>query len=250
MEIETIHFASGATSKVVRVSRGANPAEIIANLGISRPRATVCLNGGTANLERELSSRLESLLADGLARVAAEESLTVITGATDAGIFSLLGRGVERWGLNAPLIGVAPEKLVAWPGREVGDTPLEPHHTHFVLVEGEEWGDETATMYALAAELSRNCPSLAVYAGGGMVAGNEMQANVKQDRQMILIGGSGRKTDDVLAARRGVPVEDEAVPRIAAEGRIVPFDIHAGAQALAGLIRNLLVIAPELSGKK
>ncbi len=249
MRIETIRFANGAMSKVVRVSRETDPAAIIAALGISTPRAIVCLNGGTAKLKKSLSSHLESLLADGVARIAAEESLAIITGATDAGIISLLGRGVEKWRLNAPLIGVAPDKLVTWPGRKEGDTPLEPHHSHFVLVEGEDWGDETKTMYALAGELSESCPSLAVYAGGGNVAGNEMQANVNQGRQMILIDGSGRKTDAVLAARRGGALDDESVQQIAAKGRIVPFDIHAEPQALAGLIRNLLFGAPASLAK-
>ncbi|HEY5891909.1 MAG TPA: hypothetical protein VIT91_01645 [Chthoniobacterales bacterium] len=240
MKAEIIPFPSNTRSQAVRVSRDAQPAAIIAALGISQPRAVVCLNGGTAKLDEDLSTRLESILVDGLARVASEESLTLITGATDAGIFSMLGRGVEKWGLNAPLIGVAPDKLVTWPGKEAGDVPLEPHHTHFVLVEGDDWGDETDEMYALISDLSHDCPFVAVFAGGGQITVREMQTNVAQQRTMILIAGSGRNTDAVLEARRTGGSSDESIAQIAAEGRIVPFDIHSDAQALGRLIQELL----------
>lgn len=240
MKTDTITFPGGGRAQILQVSRQAQPGEIIEALRIPQPRAVVCLNGGTAELDQELATRLELLLVDGLARVAAVESLTIVTGATDAGIFSLLGHGVEKWRLRTSLIGVAPDALVTWPGRGTGETQLEPHHTHFVLVEGENWGDESETMYALVRELSRECPSVAVFAGGGKITVHEMQANVAQQRSMIFVAGSGRKTDAVLAARRGENSADDSIQQIAAMGRIEPFDIHAEPDGLAGLIRKLL----------
>jgi SLOG in TRPM, prokaryote/SMODS and SLOG-associating 2TM effector domain 1 len=82
------------------------------------------------------------MLIDGLARVVSEERLTLITGGTDAGVFSLLGAGL---GDHSPAasVGVAPAGRVTWPGRTDAApdaVPLEPHHSHFALVEGEEWG--------------------------------------------------------------------------------------------------------------
>lgn len=52
----------------------------------------------------------------------------------------------------------------------------------------------------LAAVLARDCPSLAVFAGGSDIALREMQANVAQGRAMLLLAGSSRNTDAVLAA--------------------------------------------------
>jgi hypothetical protein len=112
---------------------------------------------GTAELSDDLKADLSRLLADGLARVAAEYAITLLTGGTDAGIFSLLGDGLAKWERKAPCIGVTPAAPVTWPGREKGDTPLEPHHSHFVVVEGKEWGDETRTMYSVAQALGRDC---------------------------------------------------------------------------------------------
>jgi hypothetical protein len=196
-------------------------------------------------LDEDLASRLESLLIDGLARVIAEEGLTVVTGGTDAGIFSLFGKGVEKWGHPAPVVGVVPEKLVRWPGGGAGDTPLEPHHSHFVLVEGTAWGDETGTMYGLVEEWGIACPTVAVFAGGGEVTVREMRFNVEQGRQMILLAGSGRTTDAVLAARSGESAGDPSIGEIAARGRIIPFDLHGEAPSLATLVRQLLFEPPK-----
>jgi hydrogenase maturation factor len=118
---------------------------------------------------------------------------------------------------------------------------LEPHHSHFVLVEGEAWGDETETMYALIKEWGGACPTVAVFAGGGEVTLQEMRCNVEQGRKMILLAGSGRKTDAVLAARRGDSSLDTSVREIAAKGEIISFDLHGDARSLASLVRESLL---------
>lgn len=245
MRTHTIRFPGGREAQLLCVEQGASARGNSEALGILPPRAVVCLNGGTARLNEELASRLESLLIDGLARVTAEEGLTVVTGGTDAGIFSLFGKGVEKWGHPSPVVGVVPEKLVRWPGGGAGDTPLEPHHSHFVLAEGAAWGGETGTMYALIEEWGSACPTVAVFAGGGEVTVREMQFNVQQGRQMILLAGSGRTTDAVLAAHGGESAGDPSIGEIAVRGRIVPFNLHGEARSLATLVRQLLFDPPK-----
>jgi hypothetical protein len=241
MTRETVIFQDGKQAEVIRVLRNTPAKEIIEALGIPAPRGLICLNGGTAKLDERFQEQLKSLIADGLARVVAEELFTVITGGTDAGIFALFGYGIQSWHTRSPnVIGVAPEDRVKWPGGGKGDTSLEPHHTHFVLVEGKDWGDETATMYALAEEWSRACPSIAVFAGGGTITLNEMRANVQTGRQMILLAGSGRSTDAVLEARAGKGEPSEEVKEIAAKGKIEALDLRRDPQALATLVRSYL----------
>ena len=174
----TIELDNGKRSRAIWASRLSTAKEIIAALEIDLPRALLILNGGTAEPDAILEVQLRNALDDELARLVAHESIAVITGGTDAGIFHLFGQGIAKWGRTAPCIGVAVESLVTWPGKPDGEAPLESNHSHLVLVEGENWGDETETMYALAAELGKNCPSVAVFAGGGEIAIKEMLANV------------------------------------------------------------------------
>jgi SLOG in TRPM, prokaryote len=156
-KIETVRFPNGHEALLAHVDQDTPANAVIAALKLPQPNALACLNGGTAELSDDLKADLSRLLADGLARVAAEYAITLLTGGTDAGIFSLLGDGLAKWERKAPCIGVTPAAPVTWPGREKGDTPLEPHHSHFVVVEGKEWGDETRTMYSVAQALGRDC---------------------------------------------------------------------------------------------
>ena len=123
MNAETISFADGNQAPAVRMYRDTPSEEIVAALALPVPRALVILNGGTARLAQALQARLAAALADGLARVAAEERLTVITGGTDAGVFHLFGAGLARWGRTAPCIGVAVAELVSYPGHPDGEAP-------------------------------------------------------------------------------------------------------------------------------
>jgi hypothetical protein len=239
VETEQIEFANGNRAMMVLPAAGTPLSASLAALDLPSPRALLVLNGGTARLEPPLQGQLAAALADGVAQVVAAEGITVITGGTDAGIFQLFGQGLARWGRTAPCIGVAVASRVVRPGHPDGDAALEPNHSHFVLTAGETWGDETATMYSLVEALGRSCPSLAVFAGGGEIAIHEMEMNVAQARPMLLLAGSGRATDGVLAARAGEAVEDARLRAIAQAGKIDACSIADPVQ-IAERIHRLL----------
>jgi hypothetical protein len=238
MRRETIQFHNGSQASALHVPRSASSQQIIESLELPRPQALVILNGGTAEMKDSLKERLGTLLQDGLARIAKEEAITLVTGGTDAGIFALLGQGLAKWGRTAPCIGVAVADLVRWSGHPDGGEALEPHHSHFVLTQGENWGDETTTMYDLVGRLSRNCPSLAIFAGGGEITKREMEVNIEQGREMILLAGSGRTTDTVIGTLD--TGDDSRLAEIAQKGKVTPFNIESQPSALAKLIRHIL----------
>ncbi len=246
MLTQTIEFS--ADKKVTALQVGvaaltdAPVAAILAALALPRPRALLVLNGGTAKLDAPLQIHLARTIQDGLARVVAEEQITVITGGTDAGIFQLLGQGLARYGRTAPCIGVAVADLVTLSGHAPGDITLEPHHSHFALVDGKKWGDETQMMYALVGALAQMCPVLTVFAGGGEITICEMQMNVAQANQMIFLAGSGRATDAVLAVRDGQRPADNRLGEIADNGRISAWSISQEPATLAALIREALAL--------
>lgn len=244
MQTQTIEFSMNQKATALRVKQGITAEQILTSLALPQPRALVVLNGGTAQLDESLQQHLACAIQDGLARVVAEEQITLITGGTDAGIFQLFGQGRARWGQTAPCIGVAVADLVTWPGRPQGEAPLEFHHSHFVVVEGQNWGDETVTMYTLIKALAQHRPAITVFASGGEIAIHEMQANVAQGRRMIFLAGSGRATD---AARAGVPSEDVRLREIAEKGDIVAWSITEPPATLAALVRRLLGLDAEQS---
>jgi hypothetical protein len=242
-----INFPNGNRVRALYVSQDTATKQIIDALELPRPRALLILNGGTAEMGAKLQLQLGQLLQDGLARIAAEQQITVITGGTDAGVFALLGHGLAKWGRTAPCIGVVVARLVTWPGRIPWWLPrwlfdrsrgsLEPHHTHFVLTDGDRWGAETGTMFTLAAALSAGVPSVAVLASGGLIAREETLHNVRQGREIIVIAGSGRFADELAAVVRGeAEPADAGVAEVVREGRITLFEVGQTPSALADLV--------------
>ena len=234
----TITFPGGATAQVVEVGTAVGGEELLAALGVPRPRGTVVFNGSAAHLDRGLSDRVSAVVGlDGLAGTAGREGLTTVTGGTDAGIFSILGEAI--WDCPEPVIGVAPGPLVTWPGRAPADdggdrVPLEPHHSHFVLVDGHHWGDETPALLALARALGRQAPSVAVICGGGPVTRKEVLGHVRDGRPVIVLGGSGRFADELAATVAGSPGGDlhEETAEVVASGRVTVCAMDDGGPAL------------------
>jgi len=239
MKAWTIPFLNGNRARVVLTPIGAAGATIVAALELPPPRAVLLLHGGASDMSCAKMTQLHDLL-QAVAHLVVEEGITVIDGGTRAGVMQMMGEGYAAAGGKCPLIGVCPAALVSWPGGSADDhlTPLEPHHTHFVLTPGQRWGAETETMFALAAALSASAPSLAVLVNGGSIARHEMLYNVHQKREIIVLQGSGRLADLIAAVVNGdmAPPDDE-IATIVQDGRITVFDIARGPKALATLIR-------------
>lgn len=260
-----IAFPNGNRAQAVYVSAGADGAAIVAALRLPPPRAVLLLSGGASDMSPAGMAQLRGLLADGVARVADEEGITIIDGGTQAGVMQMLGEGRAAAGGDAPLIGVCPADLVSWPGRVLSPpvlstaegsrggpaddarVPLEPNHTHFVLTDGDHWGTETETTFALAAALSEGVPSVAVLVNGGPVARDEVLHNVRQGREIMVIRGSGRLADEIAAAvAGGMEPPDHEVVAIVRDGRITLFDMADGPEALAALVRQKLFVEPAV----
>ncbi len=152
---------------------------------------------------------------------------------------------------SAPLVGIAPRRLVTWPGRlpaalrwlDRSRVPLEPHHSHFLLVDGVRWGDETPAFLALAGALSERAPSVAVVCGGGPVTRQEVLGHVRDDRPVLVLDGSGRFADELAAALDGrAPGQryDPTLAEIVADGDVSVCALSAGASALSDAVHAAL----------
>lgn len=89
---------------------------------------------------------------DEIARTADVLDAAIICGGTNIGVMFAIGKARGRSGFQFPLVGIAPEGTVTWPEvpRSGNLLPtggereqLEPHHSHFILVPGNQASDET-----------------------------------------------------------------------------------------------------------
>jgi len=198
----------------VRVKRLEDLQSALDDLGLSDSRPTLVLVGGAAGLPADETARLRPFFA-GLARKADSLGAAVVDGGTDAGVIRLLGQARSESKGSFPLVGVVAEALVAPAGAAEGDmAPLEPNHSHFVLVPGSRWGDEVAWVARVADVLAGDFPSLTLLVNGGDVSVEDVAESVRAGRPVLVVAGTGRAAD-ALAAPLSSEVSNEQIRTLA-----------------------------------
>ncbi len=243
MRKNTITFANGNRAVVITAPRAASAKAIIDALEITSPHAVILLFGGAAGLDDSRKAHLATLFAEGVTPVAAELGALIIDGGTQSGVMAIMGEAVARCAQRCDLLGIAPKGKIAHP--EILDASaasdgalLEPHHSHFVLVESAEWGGETTTMLELARAF--NAPIVAVLVNGGAIAADEALQSVRNGWPLLVIDGSGRFADEVSAAvRDGQSAKSVDVSEIARSGRVGLFHVDDAAEKLRDELRRM-----------
>ncbi|SRR5216683_676824 len=201
-QAKEILFPNGNKALSVTTAAHKPAADVLKILGIQQPKALLMVVGGASELDDSLNTRLKFLCNLGIARVAAEAEAAIIDGGTQAGIMELMGQAVAERGHQSILLGVAPSGTVTYPGGPADGSPsqsapLDSNHSHFVLVEGDKWGDETSMMYKLADELGKNIPVVTVLVNGGEIVKREAWYSVQRGWPLIVIKDSGRIADAI-----------------------------------------------------
>jgi hypothetical protein len=220
---QSITFANNHVAQAISASSNADVAEVVKALKLHKTRSVFLLLGGAGGVADELKPRLIQLFGRGIARAVIGVNAVVIDGGTKAGVMEMMGQGVADRGFKTALIGVAPGELVTYPGGNgAGNVMLDANHSHFVLVEGKEWGSETGTLFKLVNELKGSSPIVAMIVAGGEVTRNEALQAVRQNIPLIVVQGSGGVADEIATAWRAGPElpEDPLMAEIIADGNI------------------------------
>lgn len=229
MRKNTITFDNGNHAVVVTAGRDTDAETILKSLEIAQPNALIMLFGGAKGLDDSRKTRLAELFRNGIAPAAADAGALVIDGGTQSGVMAMMGEALVRNGSESQLLGIAPARKVTYPGDPTDGnirdrTPLEPNHSHFFLVESDEWGGETGTMFKLARALDVAVATLLI--NGGQIAENEALQSVRNGWPLLVVEGSGRFADELSAAVRNAALNtSETIKEIARSGRVRLFSI-------------------------
>jgi hypothetical protein len=247
MKIQEISFPNGNRALAVIPPIGTHATDLVRALGIPQPGSLIMIAGGAARMDERDHHNLMRLFSDGIAYITATRNALVIDGGTQSGVMELMGQGVAKQQQRPVLLGVSPAGNVAYPGETTHKTgsekvSLDPNHSHFVLIETNEWGGETETMYELANVFSEGCPSIAILINGGAIAKNEVLYNVRQRRPIIVIEGSGRFADEIarILHEKSSLDSDPDLTEIINQGKLYLFPIAGSTLELEQLIQRLL----------
>ena len=237
----------GKPIRIVVQSAGDSLETLKSALGISPPPAVLLIAGGADTLDPKLIPKLTQLIGRGLVRAAREVNALCVDGGTDAGVMALFGRAVDETGSGLHLLGVAPAAKVLRPDEQPVEpaqsrVPLEPHHSHFVLTQGADWGAETPLMYDLVQALVETRPVIVVVIGGGARTLTEVLHAVRHRWPVLIIEGSKGAADELAAQWRANVAEgdDPIAAEILADGNLSVCSIDETAEILARRIRREL----------
>lgn len=238
-----VTFQNSSTAQGVYLAEVVDIPTTLQQLGLKIGCPTLVVVGGASGLAVEDLEKLRSLFKEVLCPFATASHFAVIDGGTDAGVMQLMGESREATGGEFPLIGVVVEKKAILPNRPSPSddaADLEPRHTHFLLVPGSEWGEESEWMAQVATILSNGKPSMTLLINGGAIALNQDVPNsVEQVRPVLVIGGSGRSADRLANAVTG-QTSDPEVQSLVDSGLIHTVDLSVGKELLKAALRQVL----------
>src|SRR5579875_10684 len=244
-----IHFPDGQQARAVYCSADTPAALLQPLLGIPQPGALLAIAGGAFQMDEQLYPHVRHLLVDGVVTSIVRAKGMIIDGGTFAGVMRLIGEARASQLCAFPLLGVSPAGCVAYPekssvskDKDTELVQLDPNHSHFVLVDAWKWGGETSTMYNLIQLFSKHCPSVALVVNGGTIARHEVLYNVRQQRPVIVIEGSGRVADEIARASReqSPSTVDPELAEIITHDALHLFPLTGSPADLARLVQHLL----------
>lgn len=220
---------SGATSALgVYVSEATELPGAVKRLGLHPPRPAVVMVGGAAGLEDARIDGLRPVFATGIAPVLQKCGAVGVDGGTPFGVMQLFGEARAAQQGAFPLVGVVAAGTVELARGQAfvhAETVLDAHHTHFVIVPGDEWGAEAPWIADTATVLAGAAPSITVLVNGGQIAYSDVRHSVEACRPVIVIADSGGTADVFAGALAGVPANHRTATLVGSGLiRVIPKD--------------------------
>jgi hypothetical protein len=177
--------------------------QAISELGLKGRYPVIVLIGGQMDAQQaDVTRRAIEMIS----RTAEDLHAVIVCGGTDMGVMAEIGQIRSRKHYKFPLIGVAPEQLVTWPGGPRSTKflwwgykrwQLASHYSHFILVPGSQFGDESPWIVETATVLSKDQRSVTILINGGEVSRKDIQLSLENGRQVIALSRTGRLADEL-----------------------------------------------------
>lgn len=159
-----------------------------------------------------------------IAAFAEENHALIICGGSDLGVMASIGHTRAAHRYTFPLLGINLKHLVTWrkgPRSKrllwwgIKRWPLSSGYSHFLLVPGNQYGEDSLWIAEAATCLSQGDRSVTVMANGGRVARKDISLSLEDKRPVIALAGTGRFADELSnqpdkpPLLKAVPADDE-----------------------------------------
>ena len=207
MNLQRIKFGRTQTALCTRL--GDDLPGAINALGLSLPSPVIVLVGGAGGVD-QTTMQLIHKVTHTLCQIAAKHQAILVDGGTRSGVMASIGQVRRESNFSFPLLGVVVESLARIPSQPgqvsklrlwLSSSPLDPGHTHFLLVPGETWGDESEWIARTATHITGGAPSVTILINGGEISRQDLKNSLKENRPVIVVAGTGRLADELADGR-------------------------------------------------
>lgn len=188
-----IPLKRGLTVHAVNITEDDDISQALAELEIPHPKPVIVLVGGASGIGFWDKFPMRKAIRI-VTKLAEETGSVVVDGGTQAGIMKEIGAQRKRNKFSFPLIGVVFDSLLMQ--QEPGSI-LDPNHTHFFLIPGEDWGDESSWISKIATAVAGGQKSITILVNGGNISRADVQYSLLENRPAFVMRGTGRMADEI-----------------------------------------------------
>ena len=208
MNVRQISFKGDNTTRAAHISDNNDIQKAIEELQIPHPSTVIVLVGGAGGIS--WLDKFPMRKAIGIvARLAEETQSVVVDGGTQAGIMTEIGKQRKRNKFSFPLIGVVFDSLLM---KEEPASILDPNHTDFFLIPGDDWGDESAWISKIATAIAGDRKSITILVNGGNISRTDVEYSVLENRPTFVMRGTGRMADEITIENKVMAIDVSQKP--------------------------------------
>lgn len=193
MLIRRLTLKRGVIVGAVHITDNKEIQEALKGLEISHPKTVIVLVGGAGGIGWLDKFAMRKAIGI-VVKLAEETQAVVVDGGTQAGIMTEIGKQRKRNKLSFPLIGVVFDSLLM---KEKPRSILDPNHTHFFLIPGDDWGDESAWISKIATVIAGDKKSITILVNGGNISRTDVEYSLLENRPTFVMRGTGRMADEI-----------------------------------------------------
>lgn len=194
--------------EAVNISEDSEIPEAFHQLGIPHPKPVIVLVGGASGIGWLDKFPMRKAIRI-ITQLAEETGSVVLDGGTQAGIMKEIGVQRKKGKLSFPLVGVVFDSLLM---KEEPKSILDPNHTHFFLIPGDDWGDESAWISKIATNLAGDNKSITILVNGGNISRTDVEYSLLENRPVFIMRGTGRLADEITLTGKVFPIDISQKP--------------------------------------
>jgi hypothetical protein len=198
-----IPFKQGVNVKAANIADDKDIQEALTELQIPHPKTVIVLVGGAGGIGFWDKFPMRKAIRI-IANLAEETQSVVVDGGTQAGIMKEIGKQRKQNKFSFPLVGVVFDSLLM---KEEPDSILDPNHTHFFLIPGEDWGDESAWISKIATAIASDKKSMTILVNGGNISRTDVQYSLLENRTAVVMRGTGRMANEITLGDQIIAID-------------------------------------------